>query len=52
MFFPQEEQITITSDGLAIVVNELQPFKFLAGDDTEQVYDVIGTAFEVYVSTH
>lgn len=50
--FPATEQITIGEAGLAIVVNELQPFRFLADDETEQVYDVIGTAFEVYVSSH
>ena len=50
--FAIDEQITIGDDGLATVVNELQIFRFLAGDETEQVYDVIGTAFEVYVATH
>ena len=50
--FPDTEKITIGGDNLAVVVNELQPFKFLADDETEQVYDVIGTAFEVYVSSH
>jgi len=50
--FPQTEHITIGDDGLAVVVNELQPFRFLAEDGTEEVYDVIGTAFEVYVATH
>jgi type I restriction enzyme M protein len=50
--FAPREQITIAEDGLATVVNELQPFKFLAGDEGEEVYDVIGTAFEVYVAAH
>lgn len=50
--FSPEEQITIGDDGLATVVSELQPFRFLADDQTEQVYDIIGTAFEVYVATH
>lgn len=50
--FPETEKITIGEDNLAIVVNELQPFRFLADDETEQVYDVIGTAFEVYVASH
>jgi type I restriction enzyme M protein len=50
--FPDGENITIGDDNLAVVVNELQPFRFLADEDTEQVYDVIGTAFEVYVATH
>ncbi len=50
--FTSDEQITIGDDGLAAVINELQPFRFLADDDTEEVYDVIGTAFEVYVATH
>lgn len=50
--FPPEERITIGDDNLAVAVNELQPFRFLGDEDTEQVYDVIGTAFEVYVSVH
>lgn len=50
--FPAGEEITIGNDNLATVVNELQPYRFLADDETEEVYDVIGTAFEVYVSTH
>ena len=50
--FPLGERITIGDHNLAVVINELQPFKFLADDETEQVYDVIGTAFEVYVSAH
>lgn len=50
--FPVHERITIGEQNLAAVVNELQPFRFLADDETEQVYDVIGTAFEVYVAAH
>ena len=34
------------------MVNELQPFRFVADEEVEQVYDVIGTAFEVYVAAH
>jgi type I restriction enzyme M protein len=50
--FPATEAVTIKDDNLAAVVNELQPFRFLADDETEQVYDVIGTAFEIYVAAH
>ena len=50
--FHHGEVITIGDDNLAVVVNELQPFRFLADDETEEVYDVIGTAFEVYVASH
>lgn len=50
--FPPGERITIGDDNLAVVVNELQPFRFLADEETEQVYDIIGTAFEVYVAAH
>lgn len=51
--FTLTEQISISDDGLATVVNELQPFRFLANDDdTEEIYDVVGTAFEVYVAAH
>ena len=50
--FPPFEAISLRDENIAAVVNELQPFQFLADDETEQVYDVIGTAFEVYVSSH
>jgi type I restriction enzyme M protein len=50
--FTIDEQITISDDPLAVVVSELQPFRFLSDDETEQVYDAIGTAFEVYVARH
>ena len=50
--FDEGEHITIGDDNLAVVVNELQPFRLLADRQTEQVYDIIGTAFEVYVATH
>lgn len=50
--FPEGDKITMESDGIAIAVKELQMFKFVADDDTEQVYDIIGTAFEVYVAKH
>lgn len=50
--FPHGDRITIGAENLAVVVSELQPYRFLADDETEQVYDVIGTAFEVYVATH
>ena len=50
--FPKGEQISIGADNLATVVNELQPFRFVADEEVEQVYDVIGTAFEVYVAAH
>ncbi|MFI4934059.1 MAG: restriction endonuclease subunit M [Caulobacterales bacterium] len=50
--FPASEQITLSDDNLAIVVSEIQQFRFLSEDEAEQVYDVIGTAFEVYVAAH
>ncbi|QBJ15521.1 hypothetical protein EYD00_18955 [Agrobacterium sp. 33MFTa1.1] len=50
--FPPYEKISLRDEHIASVVNELQPFQFLADDETEQVYDVIGTAFEIYVSSH
>ena len=50
--FPPSDVITIRDDNLSSVVNEIQPFRFLADDETEQVYDIIGTAFEVYVASH
>ncbi|MGI8486024.1 MAG: N-6 DNA methylase [Thermomicrobiales bacterium] len=50
--FAAGEEITIGDDGLATVICEFQPFRFLADEETEEVYDIIGTAFEVYVATH
>lgn len=50
--FSESDVITIGDRNLCTVINELQIFKFIADDDVEQVYDIIGTAFEVYVAAH
>ena len=50
--FTETDIISIGDKNLCHVINELQIFKFIADDDVEQVYDIIGTAFEVYVSSH
>ena len=50
--YSEKDEIEITPDSLATVVGELQQYRFVADYDDEQVYDVIGTAFEVYMADH
>jgi type I restriction enzyme M protein len=45
--FASYEEITASDDQLAIVISYLQQYTFL-----ESSYDVIGTAYEVYVASH
>lgn len=45
--FSNHEEITASDDQLAIVISYLQQYTFL-----EAPYDVIGTAYEVYVASH
>ena len=37
---------------IATVVSELQDFKFLPDEDSDEVYDIVGAAYEVYVGSH
>ncbi|MEL6704805.1 MAG: N-6 DNA methylase [Bacteroidota bacterium] len=50
--YSDRDEIGIAPGSLATVVSELQPYRFVADYDDEQVYDVIGTAFEVYMADH
>ncbi|MEP0548649.1 MAG: N-6 DNA methylase [Rhodothermales bacterium] len=50
--YNERDEIGIDPAPLATVVGELQPYRFVADYDDEQVYDVIGTAFEVYMADH
>lgn len=45
--FQKHEEITASDDQLAIVITHLQPYALLSA-----TYDVIGTAYEVYVASH
>ena len=45
--FTENEEITVSDEKLAIVISQLQQYSFL-----ESPYDVIGTAYEVYVASH
>ena len=45
--FSDMEEINAGDDEIAAVVSQLQPFSFL-----EAPYDVLGTAYEVYVASH
>jgi type I restriction enzyme M protein len=45
--FAEHEEITASDDQLAIVISYLQQYTFL-----DAPYDVIGTAYEVYVASH
>ena len=45
--FSDSEEITVSDEKLAIVISQLQQYSFL-----DSPYDVIGTAYEVYVASH
>lgn len=45
--FSESEEITVSDEKLAIVISQLQQYSFI-----ESPYDVIGTAYEVYVASH
>lgn len=45
--FSESEDITVSDEKLAIVISQLQQYSFI-----ESPYDVIGTAYEVYVASH
>ncbi|MEX2457810.1 MAG: N-6 DNA methylase [Actinomycetota bacterium] len=50
--FIDHETITAGDREIATVVSELQDFRFLPEDDSDEVYDVVGAAYEVYVGSH
>lgn len=50
--FPKDERITAGDKEIAIVVNELQDYRFVPEPDSAEVYDVVGAAYEVYVGSH
>jgi type I restriction enzyme M protein len=50
--FGLHEAITAGDREVATVVSELQDFRFLPDPDSDEVYDVVGAAYEVYVGSH
>lgn len=50
--FDKHETITAGDREIATIVAELQDFRFLAQEGDEEVYDVVGAAYEVYVGSH
>lgn len=50
--FGEHEVVTAGDREIATVVAELQDFKFQPDEDTDEVYDVVGAAYEVYVGSH
>lgn len=45
--FSKNEEITVSDEQLSIVISQLQQYAFL-----DSPYDVIGTAYEIYVASH
>jgi type I restriction enzyme M protein len=50
--FDPHETITAGDREIATVVSELQDFKFVTPPDSDEVYDVVGAAYEVYIGSH
>lgn len=50
--FGKHETITAGDKEIATVVSELQDFRFLSDKESDEVYDVVGAAYEVYVGSH
>jgi type I restriction enzyme M protein len=50
--FDEHESITAGEREIATVVSELQDFRFVPDEETDEVYDVVGAAYEVYVGSH
>jgi type I restriction enzyme M protein len=50
--FDEHEKITAGDREIATVVSELQDFRFVPDEESDEVYDVVGAAYEVYVGSH
>src|SRR5207253_9388528 len=50
--FDPDEKITAGDREITTVVSELQDFRFLPEEDSTEIYDVVGAAYEVYVGSH
>ena len=50
--FDKHERITAADGEIATAVSELQDFRFLPDEESDEIYDVVGAAYEVYVGSH
>ncbi len=50
--FDEHEAITAGDREIATVVSELQDFRFVPDEESDDLYDVVGAAYEVYVGAH
>lgn len=50
--FDKHERITAGDREISTVVSELQDFRFVTSPDSEEAYDVVGAAYEVYIGSH
>jgi type I restriction enzyme M protein len=50
--FDKHEVISAGDREVATVVSELQDFRFVPDDDSDDIYDIVGAAYEVYVGAH
>ena len=50
--FDEHERLTAGDREIVTVVSELQDFRFLPDEESGEVYDVVGAAYEVYVGAH
>jgi type I restriction enzyme M protein len=50
--FDPSETISAGDREIAIVAAELQDFRFVPPEDSDELYDVVGAAYEVYVGAH
>ena len=50
--FDASEGLSAGDREIATVVAELQDFRFVPEEETDEVYDIVGAAYEVYVGAH
>ena len=50
--FDEHENVTAGDGEIATAVSELQDFRFLPDDESDEIYDIVGAAYEVYVGSH
>jgi len=50
--FDEHERITAGDREIATIVSEIQDFRFLPEQDSDEIYDVVGAAYEVYIGSH
>ena len=50
--FGTNEELSAGDREIATVVAELQDFRFIPEEEADEVYDIVGAAYEVYVGVH